>query len=185
MSTRTRARWTIVLSVLLILTGLLWARSYVPDDLYVRPYRGRLLLIFAGPLRSRQMAPGNAPQVYRATTGEALGEARAEATKNGGTHWDILGFEIIGTNMNSGYFILGMPFWAIGLPLALLTAWCLFTLRRERLRMRTGSCLKCGYDLRASTGVCPECGEPIPTPGSIASGDDPTRAAFDIPRPSP
>src|SRR4051812_35815609 len=127
MSTRTRARWSIVLSVLLILTGLWWARSYVPDDLYVRPYRGRLLLIFAGPVRSRQMAPGNALGTHRASTGDVLGEAQAEAKSTGGTHWSILRFEVIATNMNSGYFILAIPFWAIGLPLAALTAWCIFT----------------------------------------------------------
>src|SRR4051812_38667295 len=132
MSTRTRARWTIVLSLLLMLTGVSWARSYAPDDLYVRAYRGRLLLMFVAAMHSHELAPKTDPKVYRASTGEALGGAQAEAHRTKGTDWQAMGFEIIATNMNSGYFVIAIPFWAIGLPLAALTLWCIFTSRRER-----------------------------------------------------
>lgn len=42
---------------------------------------------------------------------------------------------------------------------------------RRKSRVRAGRCVRCGYDLRASTGVCPECGAPIPknaaTPSTV------------------
>jgi hypothetical protein len=185
MSTRTRARWTIVLSVLLVVTGITWVRSYAPDDLYIRPHQGRLLFMFVGPGPSTELAPKTTTNTYRSSTGDALAAARREATRVGGTLWDFAGFEVVNTKRNSGYFILAIPFWAIGLPLVALTAWCIVSLRRERLRRRTGRCLKCGYDLRASTGRCPECGEPIPAAGSARDEMTQIQPAIDIPPPSP
>src|SRR5688500_13770574 len=35
---------------------------------------------------------------------------------------------------------------------------------RQATRLREGLCVKCGYDLRASTDRCPECGSPVPAP---------------------
>jgi hypothetical protein len=39
-----------------------------------------------------------------------------------------------------------------------------FRLGRQANRLREGLCVKCGYDLRASTDHCPECGSPVPAP---------------------
>ena len=55
--------------------------------------------------------------------------------------------------------------WALtlltGLPLALwLNAVC--RARMGAKRSLSGRCLRCGYDLRASTDKCPECGTPVP-----------------------
>lgn len=50
-------------------------------------------------------------------------------------------------------------------PILSVTARLLQRVRRSR----TGRCIRCGYDLRASTGVCPECGSPIPKNASTPS----------------
>jgi hypothetical protein len=56
-----------------------------------------------------------------------------------------------------GYFVIGMPFWAICLPLAVATFLGLSMWRRQPKRT-IGCCQVCGYDLRATADRCPECG---------------------------
>lgn len=52
-------------------------------------------------------------------------------------------------------FVLPVALWfAISRPL------------RARRRRASGQCVRCGYDLRASTDRCPECGTPIPIRGT-------------------
>jgi hypothetical protein len=59
---------------------------------------------------------------------------------------------------------LRVPIWSILLVLSILplrTA-ILSWRRRRRERMReAGLCVRCGYDLRASSGRCPECATAI------------------------
>ena len=43
-------------------------------------------------------------------------------------------------------------------PAIIATALLLAGSIRRRKRLRSGQCVQCGYDLRASSGVCPECG---------------------------
>jgi hypothetical protein len=54
-----------------------------------------------------------------------------------------------------------MPHWFAMLPLLIAPGICAVQLMRQRRRRNLGLCLRCGYDLRASTERCPECGKPI------------------------
>ena len=55
------------------------------------------------------------------------------------------------------YFMLLPPLLAI--PIGLLTSLGSARYRIEQKRRDRGQCIKCGYDLRATTGRCPECGK--------------------------
>lgn len=75
----------------------------------------------------------------------------------------------------SGFSIGGMtyqilvPIWVLVLasgvfPFVRAVRW-----KRKRVAGRTGHCVKCGYDLRASNDRCPECGTPIPAKSRVAT----------------
>jgi hypothetical protein len=54
-----------------------------------------------------------------------------------------------------------VPYWLVFVVVTGPAVLCLATAlraRRARLRLVTGCCIACGYDLRASAGRCPECG---------------------------
>ncbi len=53
-----------------------------------------------------------------------------------------------------------LPLYLLFLLFAILPAHGLLLIRRLRARLRSGLCVKCGYDLRASKERCPECGTP-------------------------
>lgn len=58
--------------------------------------------------------------------------------------------------------------WIVAITVSPVLAVTARHLQRVR-RSRAGRCIRCGYDLRASTGVCPECGSPIPKNASAPS----------------
>jgi len=65
---------------------------------------------------------------------------------------------------------LSSPF-LVGLFAILPAAWLLLCWRRRRHRLAIAGkvCVRCGYDLRASSGQCPECGQPIPADSAVAA----------------
>lgn len=75
-------------------------------------------------------------------------------------HSEFLGFLLIGYP-GSATTVDAIPLWA---PLAALTwyqAWWLGHRQIHRRRTAAGTCIHCGYDLRASPRRCPECGHEV------------------------
>ncbi|MDB5289449.1 MAG: hypothetical protein JWL69_690 [Phycisphaerales bacterium] len=89
----------------------------------------------------------------------------------GSVRWSLLGFAIrtsTGTGASENpftfrtdYFLV--PHWFPAALTIILPARQLRILIRRAKRRHSGTCLRCGYDLRATPGRCPECGT-IPGP---------------------
>ena len=82
------------------------------------------------------------------------------------TPWKALGFIFVRLpvpNPARGWAV-AVPMWVLLLALAAVPGWHFWgrPRRERRRRERLGLCLRCGYDLRASSDRCPECGEPVP-----------------------
>lgn len=57
-----------------------------------------------------------------------------------------------------GVTTISIPFWFLIATPTLLEMLLAISPVRRRLRSRSGRCIACGYDLRASKSCCPECG---------------------------
>jgi hypothetical protein len=134
---------------------LLWLRSYLPDDFYCRPVKGRLVLFFLNGTYSRWLQP--------AAPDHQGGEIVVEQLANGAdVHVRLLGIEVAASQRDlfPGFAILAIPFVWLAVPLAGVSVWSVTTYRRRRAWAAPGRCSRCGYDLRGSAGPCPECGTP-------------------------
>lgn len=156
---------TVAALLLLVVTAVTWARSYLPEYSTLRPHRGTLYLIFFGQYEAVRIDPVNHPSRFehpptQVDTAQILTSARNPPSNGVGTETAALGFEFVATGrpLRWNYFVVGVPFWALCLPPAALAAWGGLAWRRQRRREFTGRCLNCGYDLRGSPGNCPECG---------------------------
>ena len=148
---------------LLGLCVLLWIGSYLPDDFHVRSDHSRVCLIFCANQHSRDFGTRDGQGIW--TTDAILQEARTWQSSDRKIHLRGFGFEFIAHDMQWGFLILVLPYWAIFLPLAAATFYYLRN-RRRWDRQRQGLCTKCGYDLRATPDRCPECGT-IPAKSNV------------------
>jgi hypothetical protein len=95
----------------------------------------------------------------------AARQARNVASANAmpGAHLLNRGFfGFVSFRAPSGFVVDIVPLWALLLALGVYQTWWLNNCYgRFVRRTRSGTCIECGYDLRASTERCPECGHPI------------------------
>jgi 4-amino-4-deoxy-L-arabinose transferase-like glycosyltransferase len=156
-------------AVLCLGVCLLWVRSYWRSDtlagycsrdqwVEVSSWRGRVVLAHVS---RDNLAESRLLRGYRAEV--------VYPEEPGARHPGVLrlGFafyhhrsppHVVGFNTT----MLWLPDWLLillsaPLPLAFVRR----TIRRRR-RAASGSCLRCGYDLRATPGRCPECGASAP-----------------------
>jgi hypothetical protein len=154
--------------------AIAWARSYGRSDTVTAfgPGGRPMLLAMA---RGQLFILASTTPIGGASCGVIRWRPMSLAAEQGRTdefcndaqhHWKRLSFMAgFGTSLwnapTGHYAFAGAPAWLIWpLTIVVPARWGARQFRRHR-RTRRGECLKCGYDLRASTDRCPECGEPI------------------------
>jgi hypothetical protein len=131
-----------------------WGRSYWPEDMALRSYRGRLVVLAT--------SGGFSKYNQRASDGyRSAAQAWADFHRFAQSQWQAVGFAYAAADFPTGaYRLVAIPYPFIALAAAAAPAWWGWRVRLLRRRRREGRCAGCGYDLRASSGQCPECGVP-------------------------
>jgi hypothetical protein len=180
---RGRAALALLSFVALVVVLVLWARSYLPEQLHVATVDGRLILLFADDgltsywsriEHGQEVTPRPVPTaelwrkvqrgqfINRLTYSPPPGPNMPQVllnppptvTRRLGVVWAT---EVRG-GTPAPYRLLAIPFGYLAVALAIGPLAWLVGRARNRLRRRPGHCRQCGYDLRGSPGRCPECG---------------------------
>ena len=150
------------LSLLLCLWLLYsWLRSFVPSPLRLEPIDGSLMIMWwEGTVPSDSQYDIFNPNAE----GKFYGIRGVIRNIKSKTDKQWLGFRYLsggGTYRGMVYHIVGIPFWILIPPTAVLPALWFYLRRRQHDRVKFGHCLACGYDLRESKDKCPECGAAV------------------------
>jgi len=157
--------------LLIIVTAILWARSYSHwDESGYQTDSGRMYGATSrlGAISFDITDGWPAGQVWN---GRVLFESDPllVSALPAPSEWSWLGFGLHRKTMSIGIERTGwigtarivavvVPHWAIILVLGLVVMLTAAPLVRQHRRSRRGLCVRCGYDLRASPERCPECG---------------------------
>jgi hypothetical protein len=188
---------TVASFVLCFATTVLWVRSYLVCDLFVRldfdrtpPYEAHARRVISqhGTIawaeetsRNRKYEEPRTGVWDHGTISSAEGGSAARWLLVKPTGWQEAGFIFhrgyqpawadTGNILFVPDLVIGLAYWAIVVASAILPLlWCRRVRRRivHARRCKRGCCAACGYDLRATPGRCPECGRSSPTAVAVA-----------------
>jgi hypothetical protein len=151
---------TVLSLVLCVATVAMCVRSYWIEDAALLPsqnwWHRYSLASYLGTIeifRETLRPPSDAP---RWSSDRLDGAASSELRRELRQETAFLSFGYRTTGVRQQMLIVHVPYWSVGVILALLPT--LWTLRRRAGKHRNGRCIVCGYDLRATPDRCPECG---------------------------
>ncbi len=160
--------------LLLVATVGLWVRSYwVSDRLLWRAGGWASLSVYPNRGSIAIMRAENTPDHFEFIQEPAAEGRFPRCAARIDLKWTMLGIAYYADpDIHHGWILsegqrplpaveVVMPIWPLVLLLAIFPSLRCY-LWFKRRRPAPGHCLKCGYDLRASTERCPECGTPIP-----------------------
>src|SRR5687767_10722458 len=154
----------LVFALLFLVTLHTWARSYLPRHLTIEADAGRVFLVFwdGGNAQSPQSDPGQRQGPRPGRLWQSLRGSATRVTPD----WEVMGFGAVGGRVrNHTLRLVAIPCWFLALLTASGSVGCAVFVWRQRRRIRSGRCVSCGYDLRATPEAggalverCPECG---------------------------